>query len=284
MPVTRLPSRWCRMAGLAGVAAIAACYVIAVHRLGQVPRADVSEEMQVALPRFIQVVLAGGDRYLAADVATFRALVASTEKMRSDNYAVQAQVQRDAAWLNPAHEDNYYVAAAILPWNGQFDAGQEVLARAMAARPWDWNPPFYFAFDLYHLKRQPVAAANVLLRAAPMVRSEQNRMAMEGLAYAWYERGYDTASALKMLELSAESARSGALKSYLVIRAARLRSLLQLQEAAARFAEKTGRPLHSLDELVTHGLIDRLPVDPFGVGYALNEKGEPVLRTAPAGR
>ena len=45
------------------------------------------------------------------------------------------------SWLNPAHEDNYYVATATLPWNGQVDAAQMILRRATLARQKDSQPP-----------------------------------------------------------------------------------------------------------------------------------------------
>jgi hypothetical protein len=45
----------------------------------------------------------------------FRALVVSTETMSAENYRILGIVQSDAAWLNPAQEDNYYIAAAFCP-------------------------------------------------------------------------------------------------------------------------------------------------------------------------
>lgn len=262
----------------------AALFFTAVTQLGGVKRPSTTEEMQVALPRFVQVVMTAGDRFLAANIATFRATVASTENMREDNYHVQALVQRDAAWLNPAQEDNYYVAAAILPWNGEFDAAQEVLALAMQARPFDWQPAFYYAFDLYHFRHDAVAAADVLLQAAPGVSNEGNRSTMEALAYAWYEKGYDAATALQMMETSAKTARSGAFRRYLEARAVRLRGLLSLREAVEVFDGKFGRRPGNIEELVSAGVVSTLPTDPFGVGYELGGDGYPVIKGRGVGR
>jgi hypothetical protein len=50
--------------------------------------------------------------------------------MKAEDYAVQAKLQRDIAWFNPLHEDNYYIGAAMLPWNGELDAAQYVLRKA----------------------------------------------------------------------------------------------------------------------------------------------------------
>ncbi len=239
--------------------------------------AEVAQEVEVALPRSFQVVMAMGDRFLAANIATFRAMVASTANMDDENFKVLGEIQRDAAWLNPAHEDNYYIAAAILPWQGQFEAAQDVLAKAMAARPYDWQPAFYYGFNLYYFKKDPITAADALLRAAPGLASHQDRISMEGLAYAWYEKGYDPVNAIRLLETSAKTARTSMLRSYLLLRAERLRNLLKLQEAADAFSKRHGRSLRSLDELVKNGLIEAIPSDPLGIGYHLNDQGKPVL-------
>jgi hypothetical protein len=68
----------------------------------RLPRATAAPELLIALPRFAQVLMAGGDRYLAANLAGFRVLVAETGRMNAEDYAVQAKLQRDIAWFNPA--------------------------------------------------------------------------------------------------------------------------------------------------------------------------------------
>lgn len=256
-------------------------YATAVHQLKDVPRPSMVREMEVALPRFVQVALAGGDRYLAANLGGFRALVASTEHMQPDNFKIQGRVQRDVAWLNPAHEDNYYIAAAILPWNGEVDAAQDVLRQASAARLFDWQPIFYYAFDLYHFKRDPVAAAQWLLQASPRVTIQTDRYAIENVAARWFEKGYEPRVAVGVIEGMANQARDSGFKRYLQTRAERLRALEVLREAAARFQSRADRPLRDLQELVGAGLLRALPKDPFGFGYALDQQGQPILLNAP---
>jgi len=260
---------------------VAGGYLTATARLDTAQRPLVVEEMRVALPMFSQVLMAAGDRYLAANVSTFRAVVASTETMKEENFKVQAQLQLDASWLNPAHEDAYYVAAAILPWNGQLDAAQTILLAAARARPYDWQPPFFYAFNLYHIKRDALAAGNALLNAAPGVASESDRNTMLGLGYAWIEKGYEPRSALRIMERSAELARGGALRRYLSARAERLRHLISLQEAALRFETKLGRLPVTLNELVTTGFVSEIPRDPIGFGFVLDGAGTPAFRGSP---
>jgi hypothetical protein len=263
--------------GLVGVL----LYGMALWRLNGVPHASMVQEMQVALPRFVQVAMAGGDRYLAANMAAWRSLVASTEKMQQDNFAVQGRLQADASWLNPAHEDNYYVAAAILPWFGELETAQYVLRRASEARPYDWQPALYYAFNIYHFERDPVRAAQWLQKSAPHVRLESDRYMLENIAVFWFEKGYQPATALKILESMAATARSGGFRKYLETRAERLRLVLALQEAAEIYRIRHGRAIRSLQELVDTKLITDIPVDPFGIGFGVNDKGVPVPLTMP---
>lgn len=259
--------------------AAALLYAAAVFYLQGQSRMIVREEMRVVLPRLAQVFLAGGDRYLAANIGMFRAMVAATDRMQREHFAAQAKVQVDVAWFNPAHEDNYYVAAAILPWVGEIDPAQQVLLRASRSRPFDWQPDFYHAFNLYHFQRQPVRAAELLLAAAPKARSENDRYTMENIAAMWFEKGYDAATAVRVVEEMAKGARSRGFRRYLEARSERLRVLVELEQSAARFRQANGRAPANMAELLA--VYGKTPVDPFGFGYELDQQGMPRLRNSP---
>lgn len=256
-----------------------AVYILAQQRLTGRPVASASPELLISLPRFAQVLLAGGDRHLAANLAGFRVLVADTGRMKAEDYAVQGRLQRDIAWFNPVHEDNFYIGAAILPWNGQVDAAQYVLAKASAARVFDWYPLFHYAFIHYHFRKDPVTGARYLLEAVPRATSPQDQWALQSLAAAWIEKGYNTASAAGMVRAMAANTPPGGFRRYLEGRAQRLQDLVALQEAAARFTERHGRRPGRLQELVDNGLIAAIPADPFGYGFGLDASGWPILNT-----
>lgn len=252
-------------------------YVWGVKALGRMPRNSPLVEMQTALPRFAQVAMAGGDRYLAANIATFRAQVASTEVMQAENFRIQGIVQRDAAWLNPAQEDNYYIAAAILPWSGEYEAAQEILARASAARPFDYQPAFYYAFDLLHFKHDSLAGARWLQIAAAHTNVENERFMLEQMAAQWVEHGNDPLLAARTVAAMAEHARPKAFKDYLLKRVQRLNALAALQAAAKAYQAKFSSAPKDLQSLVAAGLIVHIPEDPLGLGFALNAAGEPIF-------
>lgn len=253
-------------------------YALATQALRAAPRPALQPEMLVSLPRFAQVLLAGGDQHLAANIAGFRVLVASTERMQAEDFAVQATLQKDIAWLNPAHEDNYYIAAAILPWNGHVVDAQEVLRRAGERRVFDWQPLFYRGFGYYHFLNDPAAGAALLLEGAKRATDQQDEWALQNLAARWLERGYDAATAAGLVQAMADGAPAGAFRHYLQVRAARLALLARLREAVKKYREQQGGNPASLDDLVSAGLLAELPVDPLGVGFVLDPDGWPVTK------
>lgn len=260
---------------------LAVAFVATAERLKSVPRQSVSVEMQVALPLSVQVLMAAGDRNLAANIAAIRALVVSTEKMRPEEYRILGRVQEDVSWLNPAHEDNYYIAAAILPWNGELDAAQIVLARASRARFFDYQPAFYYAFHLLHFKHDAVGASAWLRAAAEKLPNDDERLIMQNMAARWLDKAQDINLAINVVEAMAKQAKRRDFRAYLEQRVARLRSLQQVRAAAASYQQRHGRPLTDLRELVNSGILPALPQDPFGFGFVFDTQGQIILRTAP---
>ncbi len=252
-------------------------FALAQAQIQRVKRSQVNAEIMISLPAFVQVVLAGGDRYLAADWASIRALVTETSRMGPEDFRVLAEVQRDASWLNPAHEDNYYIAAAILPWEGQVDAAQAILRRATLARPFDVNPPFYYAFHLVQFFGDGLGAADWLRQAATKLPDPQQGLVLETFAVRWLDRSQDIELAARIADDMAARTKRKDFATYLHLRATRLRDLAALRSAASVYREQYGRPVKALSELVESGLVKSLPADPVGSGFALDPNGTPIF-------
>ena len=266
------------------LAAIAgAAYALLVPALYARPRPPVAVEMQVALPRFVQVLMAAGDRYLAANLAGFRALVASTETMQAENYRILGIVQSDAAWLNPAHEDNYYIAAAILPWAGEVAAAQYILRQATEARPFDALPPFYYGFDELHFRKNPVEGAKWLRIAASHSSDELEQIQLQQMAAAWLSKGEDLEFSIRLLRTMARETRHKAFARFLERRAERLENLLLLERAIARYTALTGQPPKRLQQLLERSILPTIPADPLGLPYGIDAGGRPEVVQPAAG-
>lgn len=248
--------------------------------ISHTPRQRAGSEFLVTLPIVAQVVMTGGDRYLAANLATFRALVASTESMTEDDFALQAKIQTDVAWLNPAQEDNYYIAAAILPWYGQLEASQFVLQRASNARPFDWQPPFYYAFNSYYFLKDPAEASRWLRKAAEHTDVEENVLAFQQISALWAAKGPDFEVAIQLHRDLIKATKHKEFAAFLEKRVTRLENLLLIEKAIASFRLASGRFPEDVEDLVKTGVIASMPLDPFGMRYALGKDGRPVAKAA----
>lgn len=256
------------------VLALAVTYATSVAVLRAKRSPDPRPELLVTLPLVAQVMFTMGDRHLAANLLGFRVLVAETFRMNAADFAVQARLQTDLSLLNPAHEDNYYVAAAFLPWEGRLPEAITVLERATAARPFDFLPVFHLGFLHFHFLGNPGLGAEFLLRAAARTKTPEDQWGLQNMAARWAERGYDLATAVRVVGSMAKSVPPGGFRRYLERRAGRLQTLLSLREAAAEFRQREGRSVTSLDELVAAGLIERIPADPLKAGFVVRADGE----------
>lgn len=251
----------------------AGVFAVAVSQLDRWRTRNPSPEMEVLLPPFAQVTMAWGDPYLAANIGGIRALVAETGRMTKENYRVLAAVQRDVARFNPAHEDNYYIGAAILPWNGELLAAQYVLHRAIDSRPFDLWPPFFYGFNTHHFERNSLEGARWLRVAAQRTQDEQEHFQLEEMAARWIQLGADPKTAADMLRAMAKGARNNAFAMHLERMAMRIDNLAAINRAAAAFLARNGRKATRFEELLSGDRMTGLKPDPFGGRYGLNADG-----------
>ncbi|WP_068635614.1 hypothetical protein [Thauera butanivorans] len=239
------------------------------------PRFDQEDLLRVRLPQLVQLSYSVGDPWLAANLNVFRSLMVDVRVREAETYRVQGQLQMDAAFFNPLHEDNYYLAAAMLPWNGQVEAGQDVLLRASNARQWDMWPAFYYAFNAMYFERDMAKAGQWAEIAA--TRNPRNAPALRAMASAWYERGDDPRVAMEILEKMFEDSRDENFRALLSARYRRLQGLLALREAVADYRRRNGSAPRQIEQLIGHGTLQALPDDPLGAGYALDADGQAQL-------
>ncbi|WP_394560698.1 hypothetical protein [Aquipseudomonas alcaligenes] len=245
-----------------------------VQREGQ--RLEVqSELLRVRLPLLVQLAYSGGDPFLAANTNVFRSLMVDARVTEGETYRIQGQLQVDAARFNPWHEDNYYVGAAILPWNGQVEAGQFVLLNAANSRNWDMWPAFYYAFNAMYFERDMARAGHWAEVAAQ--RHPRNAAALRSMAAAWYERGDDPRDAMGILQAMHDQSSDENFRALLQARMQRLAGLAALRDAATAYRTRNGRVAQSLELLLGYAGLEQLPQDPLQIGYGLDQQGQPQL-------
>lgn len=226
-------------------------------------------EGRVVVAAPVLTVLFGGDRFLAANIETMRLASTGLDSGQADiEYLVRAQ--NEVARLNACHEDNYYLANALLTWGGAQEGGEIVLKAAMDCRFWDEWPPFFYGFNRFFFQRDVSGAVPALEEAAS--RSTDNAAGFRKLAVMiQVEQIADERLALEFLNRERDQARDPKLKDMLAKRAVRLSGLVQLREAQRVYEKRNGISLREPQQLIDSGLLKAFPEDPLRLGYEFLE-------------
>lgn len=235
--------------------------------LGSAAPVEVQDRVVISAP--MQLLLAGGDRFLAANFETMRAVSAGSDAGQG-SVEFRARAHRVVAELNACHEDNYYLGNAVLTWGGAVVEGNDLLRRAMECRTWDEVPAFFYGFNQFFFFRDIAEARRSLEIAAN--RSVVNAAAFRKLAIMIAAGEFeDEAAALEYLRRERDEARDPKLRNMLDKRVQRLAGLLGLREAQRRYEVRFGRRLNDPSALVETGFLKAIPSDPLGLGYEFED-------------
>lgn len=231
--------------------------------------------LSVVPPIPLQVLAAGGDRFLAANAGVWRALMTGGQQLPRDSLAALAKVQEDASFLNPGHEDNYTTATALLPWEGFVGDTQTILRRAVEVRKYDVYAPFFYGFNEIHFLGDAKDAYRYGMIAASYAPDQGTREALIGISAAWLERGNDPVVARSVIALLAGELHDPELKKQLEQRVARQRIISELQDAVSRYTAKHGNAPKDWQSLIEEGYVATIPEDPLGtVVFVLQADGK----------
>lgn len=262
---------------LGSLCILAALFIFSAANIKHYKRQAAPQSLNIVLSPIVQMFMAGGDRFLAANIAVWRTTVFPISAINPETVPALAQVQLVASQLNPANEDNYYTAQGILPWYGQIDPTRKILTSAANNRPTDFLPLFFLGFNAMYFEKNFTGSGAYLEQAASRMQG-QDKLRMQALAAKFYEKGEDPDFAILVIRGMQNSTRNQDLKNLLQIRLTRLEMLKFLRDATNRFEARFQRRPTRLEELITSGIIVNLPVDPMGVGFELSPNGIPVLK------
>lgn len=223
---------------------------------------------RVVMSAPVQLILAGGDRFLAANLESTRAVATSSDSPGAieTNAQFGIRARRVVAQLNPCHEDNYYYGNALLTWGGSVAEGNDLLRRATECRTWDELPPFFYGFNQFFFLHDVSAAREAIEAAAS--RATENAAVFRKFAIMIAAGEFrDDEAALEYLTRERDQAADPKLRQMLDRRVGRLAGLLQLRAAQQAYEIQFGKPLTDPLALLEHGLLKAYPDDPMRIGY-----------------
>jgi len=223
---------------------------------------------RVVLSAPVQLLLAGGDRFLSANIESIRAVATSSDHPNAAdaNSSFSVRARQVVAELNPCHEDNYYHGNALLTWGGAVTEGNALLRRATECRTWDELPPFFYGFNRYFFLNDIEGARAALETAAQRATDNAAGFRKFGIMIEAGEIKDDTV-ALDFLQRERTQTTDSKLQGMLDKRIARLQGLITLRAAQQRYEVRFGQPLTNPQALIDSGELEAFPNDPLRIGY-----------------
>lgn len=179
------------------------------------------------------------------------------------------QVLKLSRDLDPYFKDPYRLVQGIYPWIPKMpDKAISFLKKGLAFRTWDGFLPYYIGFDYYFFLRNYKKSANYLFISAKISHNPFMATLASKIAY----KGGDVETGITFLTNMYEKTRNGPVRRSIRMRLEALKGVQLLQKAINKYKKIYGeRPLN-LEELVTKGIIQKMPGNPYKTPYRL-EKG-----------
>ncbi|MEO0265522.1 MAG: hypothetical protein ABIM43_02785 [candidate division WOR-3 bacterium] len=173
--------------------------------------------------------------------------------------------------LCPFYFDNYYIANGFLTWDfGDAESANEILKEAIKYNPDNYVYYFYLGFNSFYFLRDFDSGAKYLLKATEISGDPRFAHLASRLLYSTGR----TEVAIAVLENMLKNVKEEAWREQIEKRLKALKSFYYLQSAIEVYVERFGRKPTNLQELVLSGIIDRIPEDPYGGVFYIDENGE----------
>lgn len=235
-----------------------------VSEFGQLPSAVV----QAASLEFNGIV----SDYLLFKTMTYMGLRLIEKKNPTmDEWQVIHQMLERITDLDPGFFDPYLFAEMMLVWHaGMIDETNALLEKGGQHRPYDYRPYYFIGFNYLYFEKDAEKAAPYLRLAAERPNAPNY---IRGLASRVSVYAGELSIGIFFLEGLIQNTQDPATLAYFEKRLAAMKSMLYLEEKTREYQEAFGVLPESLDELVSSGIISKIPADPYGGEFVLLDNG-----------
>jgi tetratricopeptide (TPR) repeat protein len=232
-------------------------------RLGFFPPAPVIKVLAADQYQFLSQVIS------LQCVFYFGSLVERREQM--PNWRNIYRALFTATRLDPYNMDSYYFAQAVLAWEAKMIPEViELLEYGFQHRPWDFHLPYFISFDYAFFLKDYKRAGEYLAKVAEL-KPEVEWYAT--LAARYFYEGGTTALALAYLKDMIPEARNEAIRKRMITRAEAFEKILQIEKAVLAYTNRFQTEPKKLEDLVKTGLLIKIPADPYGGSFYLDDEG-----------
>ena len=235
------------------------------HCLQKTPPPEKSPALFYVPPfRYINTV-SGSFRVVCADIFYVRAILSVAEPGEGYLQYILNNL-RLATALDYRLTSAYVIGGIVAPrGKAEIPLGIQFLKESMLRNPKEWKIPFWIAFDYYEIEDYQ-HAAEFYEKASRLPNAPRY---LKGLITFSYYKSGQAEMGVRFLEGLKESIKDPALLKQIERKLEWLKNIAFLEEKVREFKNMYGRLPRDLEELVTRGLIQAVPKDPFGQGYYL---------------
>ncbi len=262
-------------------------FVLCIHTLDEkYPHSPIENLSYLPSGAFLKGAALGYDEILG-DLLWIKALGYFGGHSKTDqDYRWLAHILNIVTILDPLYQPPYeFGGIALATEVGDVDSSIALLKKGMehvsTSHPRYYYLPFFLAFDYMYYKGDYLTAAQYLEHAA---RFPQSPSYLPRLVARLYANADAPQVAVPFLQEMIRSTEREDLKTRLVERLNQVvhqANLKLLNKAVDAFSHKFYTYPSSIDELVTSGIIQKVPVDPRGGTYYLSQDGHSVQNTIP---
>ncbi len=178
---------------------------------------------------------------------------------------------KHAVQLDPYNVDAYYFAEAAFTWElGRAKEVNSLLDYGMKYRTWDYQLPFFAGFNAAYFLKDYATAARYMQLAA----ERSNNPLFTKLAARYFHESGQSAMGLAFLDTMEKGAKSDRVRQIYHQRKEALLAVNAIESALEEFQMRYQQLPESLSELVTKGLFDEIPSDPYGGKFYLAADGK----------
>ena len=212
------------------------------------------------VPNSMLKIIAGEFKGLAADflVLEIGAFIdAGSDKSDADWERIAFHLSQAMA-LDPYFAQTYRMIQAFLPWKGKVKEANALLEVARQHLTWDWYPGFYIGFNYFN-ELKDYLNASAYITAASKIEGAPPVLATLGARLT--QKSGQTVTAIGFLKTMLRNPDyDDNAKKLIEARIEVLEGVLVLERAIEAYERKFGRPIDVLEDLVTSGILIKLPV------------------------
>ena len=225
------------------------------------------------LPPVLMKIFAGEFKGLVADYLLLEAaafLGGDTKATEEDWEAIGLLFKQTMA-LDPHFKQSYYMLQSVLPWQaGKCDLAIELLEKSKKHRPWDWLPGFFIGFDYFYFLNDNLKASEYLMEASEI---EGSPIILATMGARLAQKAGSTRNAIVFLKAMHKKTDDEEIREILKERINVLEGVFILERGVARFRSRFGHSPNTLDELLSKGILKKIPHNPY-TGYYTYENGQ----------